>query len=212
VNRPRRWTYNLALNLGSLVLVTAGTELVLLSGYCPSGKSCVVSGSVGATAFAVGLICTVGALLLGSALLALGVLSLAAGIGGLAAAVQGAGWVGGVIGGEFFANGVILLLAWRWSTRRRERLERERARLWVSGRPGRAVVVDVDDRGRRTGRSRVVGLVLRVDPGDGGERYTVEVDHEVGHQGVPEPGELREVRIDRQDPSRVAVGPPGIRT
>ncbi|HET9653839.1 MAG TPA: hypothetical protein VFP72_00660 [Kineosporiaceae bacterium] len=202
----RRSAYTLALNLASLVLCTIGTDLVLVSGYCPAGRSCLAAGSAGAAAFGAGFACAAGALVAGGALVALGVLSLAAGMGGLAASVQGAGWVGGVIGGEFFANGIILLLAWRWTLRRRARFERERARLWVEGRPGRAVVVDVDDAGRRSGRSRIVGLLLRVDPGDGGERYTVEVDHHVGAEVPPRAGDLHEVRIDPDDPGRIALG------
>jgi len=195
------------LDLVALICCAFGTELVLVSGHCPAGETCLVSGAAGAGLFGVGFAVAAGALVLGSAVRTLGSLGLAIGIGGLAAGARGGDWVALVIGGEFAATGALLLAARRWTIRRWRRREREDRRLWLTGRPGLVVVLDVDDAGRRAGRSRWGTLVLRVDPGDGAERYTVEVDLPFGPAERPRPGQVHAVRIDPGDPRRLVLGP-----
>jgi hypothetical protein len=203
----RRARYLTLLSVVGLVGEPVGTYLVLLSGYCPAGRSCLVSGSVGAGFVSVGLLAVIGVGVLGSLLLASGLAFLGVGAGGLAAGAQGAGWVGMVIGGEFFAMGLVFLGVQQWQLRQRRRADREDAALWAAGRPARAVVLDVDDAGRRAGRGRVVSLVVRIDPGDGGERYDVQLDHRIAPGEQPQPGDLHPVRLDPADPTRLVIGP-----
>lgn len=203
----RRARYLILLMVIGLIGEAVGTHFLLLSGYCPSGRSCLVSGSVGAGFVSIGLLAVIIVGVLGELLLASALAFLGVGAGGLTASTQGAGWVGAVVGGEFFAMGLILLGVRQWQAARRRRVEREEAALWASGRPGRAVVLEVDDAGRRAGRRRIVTLALRIDPGDGEERYDVQVEHWVEPGVHPAPGDLHAVRVDPEDRTRLAVGP-----
>ena len=203
----RRARYLVLLTVLGLLGEAVGSYLVLLSGYCPRGDSCLVQEAVGAVFVGAGFLAVIGVGVLGSLLLALALSCLGVGAGALAGGTQGAGWVGLVVGGEFVAMGLILLGVQQWQARRRRRIAADEAALWQVGRPGRAAVLDVDDAGRRAGRMRIVTLTLRIDPGDGGELYTVEVDHRVAPGMVPQPGDLHDVRLDPQDRTRLAVGP-----
>jgi hypothetical protein len=203
----RQDRYLLLLTLVGLVGEAVGTHFLLLSGYCPAGSGCLVSGSIGGGLVSLGLLSVIGVGVLGDLLLASALAFVGVGAGGLTAGSQGAGWVGWVVGGEFFAMGVILLGVRQWQAARRRRVLRAEAVLWESGRPGRAVVVDVDDAGRRSGGRRVVTLELRVDPGDGGERFDVLLEHWLEPGSRPAPGDLHPVRVDPQDRTRIALGP-----
>lgn len=203
----RRARYQVLFTASGLAGLAVGSYLVLMSGYCPPGHSCLVQGSIGAGFVAAGFLAVIGVGVLGSLLLALALSFLGVGAGALLGGTRGAGWVGMVIGGEFVAMGLILLGVQRWQTRRRLRIAQDEARLWESGRPGRAVVADVDDAGRRTGRDRIVTLTLRVDPGDGGELYTADVEYQAEPGMVPQPGDVHVVRLDPDDRTRIVVGP-----
>lgn len=203
----RRARYQALFTAAGLVGLAVGSYLVLMSGYCPTGHSCLAQGSIGAGFVAAGFLAVIGVGVLGSLLLALALSFLGVGAGALVGGTRGAGWVGMVIGGEFVAMGLILLGVQQWQTRRRRRIAQDEARLWESGRPGRAVVADVDDAGRRTGRDRIVTLTLRVDPGDGGELYTADLEYRAQPGMIPRPGDLHVVRIDPDDPTRIVVGP-----
>jgi hypothetical protein len=65
----------------------------------------------------------------------------------------------------------------------------------------------VDDAGRRSGRGRIVTLELRIDPGNGGERYDVQVEHLVAPGEQLQPGDLHLVRVDPGDRTRLVIGP-----
>jgi hypothetical protein len=203
----RRGRYLVLLSVTGLAGESIGSWLVLLSGYCPTGRSCLASGSVGAALVGAGFLAVIGVGVLGSLLLASGLAFLGVGAGGLVAGLQGAGWVGLVIGGEFFAMGLILVGLQQWQVYRRRRTEQEEAALWAVGSQGRAVILDVDDAGRRSGRGRIVTLMLRIDPGNGGERYDVQVEHLVGPGEQPQPGDLHLVRVDPGDRTRLVIGP-----
>jgi hypothetical protein len=203
----RRARYLVLLTVVGLLGEAAGSYLVLLSGYCPKGHSCLVQEAVGTVFVGAGFLAVIGVGVLGSLLLALALSFLGVGAGALAGGTQGGGWVGLVIGGEFVAMGLLLLGVQQWQARRRRRIVREETTLWRVGRPGRAAVLDVDDAGRRAGRMRIVTLTLRIDPGDGGGLYTVDVDHRVRPGSIPRPGDLHDVRLDPQDRTRLVVGP-----
>jgi hypothetical protein len=202
----RRARYLVLLTVFGLIGEAVGAHFLLLSGYCPGGKSCLVSGSVGGGLVSLGLLSVIIVGVLGELLLASALAFLGVGAGGLTASAQGAGWVGAVVGGEFFAMGLILLGFRRWQDARHRRVERDEAALWASGRPGRAVVIDVDDAGQRAGRRRIVTLVLRIDPGDGGQRYDAQVEHWAEPGEHPAPGDLHPVRVDPEDRTRIVLG------
>lgn len=207
VQQRRRARYALLLSLVGLVGEAIGTHLVLLSGYCPAGHSCTTSGAVGAGALSVGMLAVIGVGALGNLLLASGLAFLGVGAGCLTAGTQGAGWVGMVVGGEFFATALILLGYGEWRAARRRRTDRDEEALWASGRPARGVILDVDNDGRTAGRRRIITLVMRIDPGGGGERYDVQVDRACEPGESPRPGDVHEVRVDPDDRTHLVVGP-----
>lgn len=203
----RRARYLRTFTVTGLAGEAVGSYLVLQSGACPPGGHCLVQGAVGAGFVGAGFLAVIGVGVLGSLLAALALSFLGVGAGGLAAGARGAGWVGMVVGGEFLAMGLILIGVQQWQVRRRRRIARQEAHLWVRGLPARAVVVEVDDSGGRVGRARLVTLILRVDPGDGGQRYSTQVEHRVEPGRMPQPGDLHEVRLDPDDRTRLVVGP-----
>lgn len=201
MNRPA-----VTLAIAGMVSTATGTDQLLLSGYCPPGHSCLVTGSVGAVALGAGLLLALGSVLVGDALRGLGSAFLAVGIGGLTAGSRGAGWVGMVIGGEFAAVGLILIASAQWVAARRRGRGRAEAALWTRGLTAHGVVLEADDTGQKVDGKRIYTFTLRVRPGHDGDPFDAVLDHPIAPDDEVQVGDLYDVRYDPEDRRQLVIG------